>query len=166
MVLLNIFSVDTITMLAVASVTFHVGTISALFELPSTHHSMPHSAALHFARLPTRIHETLLHATCPCVRMLTVVPPPQVWPTDPAHRGAQVMTTVAQAMLQRQVQPTAPPCGIINMPAPPRPRSLALCAQMGLRRACEGGGAAISEGSSSWGASFAQQSQGTTSSLD
>ena len=47
--------------------------------------------------------------------MLTALPPPQVRPTDPAYREAQVMTTVAQAMLQRQVQPTAPPCGIINM---------------------------------------------------
>ena len=107
-----------------------------------------------------------MHLACACVPVLTALPPPQVRPTDPAYREPDEMPTVTQTVMWLQVQPTAPPCGIINMPAPPRRCSLALCAQMALRRACEGGGAAISEGSSSWGASFAQQSQGTTSSLD
>ena len=75
--------------------------------------------------------------------MLTAAPPPQVRPTDPAYREAQETTTVTQAVLQRQVQPTAPPCGIINMPAHHRRLSLVVCAQMAARRACEGWGLAI-----------------------
>ena len=63
---------------------------------------------------------------------------------------------MTQAVMQLQVQPTAPPCGITNMLAPPRRRSLALCAQMGLRRRCEGGGAANREGSDDGAHSFAQ----------
>ena len=119
-------------------------------------HIMPHHAVCHAICVLTFMTEMPMHLACACARILTAVPPPQVRPTDPAYREAQVMTRVTQAVLQRQVQPTAPPCGIINMPAPPRRRSLALCAQMGLRRACEGGGAANREGSDDGAHSFAQ----------
>ena len=89
--------------------------------------------------------------------MLTAVPPPQVRPADLAYREADEKVTALQVVVYLQVRPTAPPCGIIKMPAPPRRRSLALCAQMGLRRRCEGGGAANREGSDDGAHSFAQQ---------
>ena len=154
--MLAIFTVDVMPQLDLAHATFHFSSIPPLFELLMPDHAVPHHAVCHVTCVLTCIHEMPMHLACACVPMLTALPPPQVRPTDPAHREAQVMTTVAQAMLQRQVQPTAPPCGIINMPAPPRRRSLALCAQMGLRRRCEGGGAANREGSDDGAHSFAQ----------
>ena len=139
---------------------------SCIIRIAHYAHIMPHHANCCCTCLLICISEMPMHLTCACVPVLTAAPPPQVRPTDPACREADEMPTATQAVMRLQVQPTAPPCGIINMPAHHRRLSLAVCAQMGLRRACEGGGAAISEGSSSWGASFAQQPQGTTSSLD
>ena len=66
---------------------------------------------------------------------------------------------MTQAVMQLQVQPTAPPCGIIMMPAACRRLSLALCSKMAWRRGCEGGGAAILWMDACWAACFAQQPQ-------
>ena len=104
----------------------------------------------------TCIHEMPMHLACACVPMLTALPPPQVRPTDPAYREPDEMPTVTQTVMWLQVQPTAPPCGIIMMPAACRRLSLALCSKMAWRRGCEGGGAAIGSGSDDEGASFAE----------